>query len=275
MKKIIATTLFLSAGTLLSSAASVIPESLNDDGLLYYWDFSTSSDPVKSVAGTTWNNLFAYNAAGYGSFSTDEERTSCANLSVANIAANSFTISFDFADLAVGNYNYRTLLSVYTDNGSVASHALTIRTTNQDALGILIGKENTAVMKDASFGGASKSVSGQIAEDVIGVPAWRTITITSDGTNVRAYADGELTLTLDLDTSGEKLLTGIRFGDRLGTAPVSSNPEFCAIDDIAIWNRALSAEEVASLIPEPSASGLLAGTLALAFCAARRRSRKA
>ena len=94
------------------------------------------------------------------------------------------------------------------------------------------------------------------------------------GCSSPAYVDGVansdiITFTYADGVTASTALTGFQFGAAFGGNRVSNS---VTLDNIAVWNRALSAAEVATLpLPEPTTATL--SLLALAGLAACRRRR--
>lgn len=177
----------------------------------------------------------------------------------------SFTISFDLLSLTANSW--QSLLSIYSDNGtSEWDHAMSIR-----------HNDNSGEMELSTLDGGSDYVTGfggtheehKIGTGITGNSGTvgKTVTFVSDGEN------RTLTLYIDGVQQGEAVTgwdsgvpTGIQFGGTLGGG---NGIGAAAIDNLNIWDRALTASEVTSLIPEPTTATL--SLLALAGLVARRR----
>jgi len=256
--QLISTVALFCATTAFANAASVIPTNLQNDNLIYFWDFSSSGNPTKgSVSGS-----FTYNSEGhYGTLSGAGPYTT----SVSNINANRFTFSFDVSNVRINAWS--DILSIYTNNvTSGDSNALMVQSdgTNTGNIQLYIG----GIGSDTTyFGGATTKGSTQICEySKVGGTEWTTITFSSDGTTFSVYVDGQKTGTVSLATT--ETITGFQFGSAFGGGRTLTSGSF---DNIAFWNVVLTDAQVASLVPEPSAFGLLAGLGAIALAVSRRR----
>ncbi len=98
---------------------------------------------------------------------------------------------------------------------------------------------------------------------------WHLLTMTYDGAEMRMYFDGQLQdsllYSIGCDSNTAPLQIGYHYYPYNDGAEGLHNWAFDgAIDDVRIYNRALSQAEVASLVPEPGTMSLLAlGGLAL------------
>ena len=126
-------------------------------------------------------------------------------------------------------------------------------------------RKNTGTIQIQFDGGAAGS---NIADTTTSIDdgEWHLMTLTLDktGNEARFYMDGVqdgATTAYSLDATAVGFVMGTRWGSRtLGTDSLGST-----IDDVPIYNTALTAAEVAALpIPEPATMSLLAlGGLAL------------
>jgi hypothetical protein len=109
------------------------------------------------------------------------------------------------------------------------------------------------------------------ATDVISFDVWTHLAATYDGSDLRLYVDGvQVAVTSfagSISTENSPLNIGQRF--LTGAGPNSFTG---LIDDVRIYDNALSAGEVAMLIPEPSTGLLLGAGLALLGLSRSRRS---
>ncbi len=268
MKKFITIASIFAAGTLWANAASKVPESLKNDNLVFFWDFETSAAATKSPTNVTLNNSFEYDQTGHFGKYTGSNGVWTTNASNSGLKANSFTISMDVSGFSANNWE--NLFSLYTNNITYGdNHALMIQKNNDNTMKMFVGGVGGS---ESYFGGATSSGTGDLGSyaDISGT-AWKTLTFSSNGSQFKTYLDGKLLSTVSLATT-DAAITGFQFGSAFGNGRKSAAANF---DNIAFWNVALTDSQVASLVPEPSAFGLLAGLGALALAGARRRrSRK-
>jgi len=259
--KLISSAALFCAATAFANAASVIPTDLQNDNLIYFWDFSSSGNPTR---GTVSGTNFTYNEGGYGTLTGAGPYTT----SVSNIKANSFTFSFDVSSIQINQWC--DILSIYTNSQTSGdNNALMVQSdgTNTGNIQLYIGGIGGAT---TYFGGATTSRSTQICEySKVGGTTWTTITFSSNGSTFSVYVDGKKTGTVSLTTT-EEAITGFQVGSAFGDQRVMTSGSF---DNIAFWNVALTDAQVLSLVPEPSAFGLLAGLGAIALAVSRRRRR--
>ena len=172
-------------------------------------------------------------------------------------ASTGFTVSFDVNNISAAG----TILSMTTGNMSQAWRSLSI--THAD--GVL-----SAQFHGNTTGAITADISSALETD------WTTLTLvgskgaTNNTLVLDFYVNGNLAGTSStagasnfLNESIDKLQFGY-FGTSANSAPMN-------VDNILIYDKALTAKEVAALIPEPSTFGLLAGLGALALVGTRRR----
>ncbi len=275
MKHIITITSLLAAGTLCANAESLDYSEYSEaqrNGLLAVWSFSSSASPDLNTIGFGAPDGFGYDALGFGTISSSTGTPWKVN--ATNFADGNFTISLDVN--YIGVKNWETLLDL-SSTGS-----------NGDANTIQLGMNNftgelmlfNGVAEKATYGGVQNGGNlgtGLYYQTTLN---WATVTIVSNASEncLSLYVNGVETASWSGDawTAGEDsslALKGIQIGAVLGGTRKIDNVQ---IDNIALWNTALSASEVNALIvvPEPSAFGLLAGLGALALAGTRRRRRK-
>jgi hypothetical protein len=106
---------------------------------------------------------------------------------------------------------------------------------------------------------------------------WVQVTGTLDGStgDMRLYFNGVLVAQDFTAIRPFGLLTGSNPGIGIGNVPGVNNFPFAgAIDEVILYNRALSPQEVLSLVPEPAAGSLLAVAAALVWWRGRPVRRK-
>lgn len=263
MKKIFTIASLFAAGTALANAATVV-DNIPASGIVYEWLFNGSSTPT---IGSGWSANFGYNEDGYGILNGRNSDKQTPWISNPRFSAGSFSISMDVSSFSIDAWS--DLISMKDSSGN----AFQVQATNSSTLAFYV---------NSGFGGASDSTELNNVEssdiyEALTSSEWNTLTFTSDGTTFAAYIDGSLILSKNFGVSGS--LNGFQFGALF--APSDSNNRNYVngnVDNVVIWNRALSADEVKSLvtpIPEPSAFGLLASVGALALVATRRRRKNA
>ncbi len=264
-------TLFVLAMSMgVASAASIAYTDMTDSqkvGLLSAWSFDSSSAPDKDSIGFGDSSGFSYNEDGYAvikSSTGTPYNTSCGNL----FSDGNFTISLDIN--YIGSYNWEAILDL-TSTGALGD-ANTIQLSmnkNTKELMLCSGVAGGATYAGTANGG--NLGTGLLAEETLN---WATVTIVSNATDniLNLYVNGEVKGTWSGDAwtaaEGNSLaLKGIQIGAVLGGTRKINDVQ---IDNIAIWNTALSGTEVAALIvPEPATASL--SLLGLAALMIRRR----
>lgn len=263
MKK---TIIALLALTGVASAASVGYSSMDEtqkDGIVLAWDFSdgVATPDVGSVSGSFTLNTES-TAAVLNSSSDHPWTGSLAD----SFAAGNFTLSFDIYKFEASNW--QTLVSLYSANaGNGDSLSLQIGVTNSGELSVFNevagGTGYAGIDTDGNIGtGLTSSYSGSDTITLVSdMTDTQTLTLYVNGKQIGQYANWT--------ASEGQALKGLQFGATFGGGRVFPDAE---IGNVALWNKALSATDVAGLlVPEPTTATL--SLLAMAGLAVRRRRR--
>lgn len=255
----------------VAGAASVGYNSMTEaqkKGVAFAWDFANGSVDfaVGSVAmgGGDWSSddftLTTNKTATVGSQGT------CPWSSQVSGMGTSFTLNIDVNSVSVYG-TWDSIVSLYSNNAtSTFDHSMAL-TTNGDSDGTIVLQSGLG--DETAYGNAGNQTlsTGLTASDIDDT----TFTIVSDADNklLTLYVNGVQTAQVNNWSAGngETLaLTGFQFGSNFSNADKITNAE---VSNITVWNRALTAKEVGTLIPEPTTATL--SLLALAGLAARRR----
>lgn len=224
------------AGSARASSLSSISTYTNPDGLVGYWDFSdhtgTSATDrgdwanTGTTSGATWVN----GKYGVGlSFDGIDDYMTCTNSSVLDFnASGAFAISLWFK---LGNTtlsgNDDEIISRWTS--AVGQRSYAIGQSSADNKIILTTRNSADTTSTLTFTNAGINNNNRYHL----VAVW-------NGTHTYLYLDGIMQSDVDAVTSLHASITPVLFG-RMNTA----NFEWAGtLDEVKLWNRALSAEEV-------------------------------
>lgn len=242
-----------------------------DSTLKSYFDFSSGNTQTAGSFSGTWNELMAWNEEGeYGTAKYDGTTNNCMatpngglGLSILN---GGVTISFDVKDLTKTG----TLLTVMSGSN-------TSITDEWKAMKVDVGQNenSSSYTLSATIGGKT------INTDIGSLSEWTTLTFVANPANNPDSNDKSF-LMLDIYVNGAH---AVGYEDPFGATNFvrdglqrlqfgywgnANNATAVNVDNILIYDRALSATEVKALtVPEPTTATL--SLLALAGLAARRR----
>ena len=212
---------------------------------------STTTDSTAGNDGT-WNGSAAYTTGVFGNaFSFDGSNSvSIASTAAYQFGTGDFSVALwvNFAALqhdADGLFHKDDFGEDATTNGWLF---------NLDGSGGGVGW----VVRDF---GASQVLNARLAAENFATNTWYQLVGVRQGTTLRLYVDG----TLVAQNTGALVNVSNTVGLDIGSLSAGS-PQFFngAIDDVRLYNHALSAGEVTSLtsVPEPAATTALAAALA-------------
>ncbi len=190
-------------------------------------------------------------------------------LTIGTNTNKDWTISFDLTSLG-SNDSWDNLLAIYssTDQGQGYKTSMTFSMDNNNQFRITSSNggettfgNNSAITLNTGIYDADKTGSD------VTYATGQTITLVQNGANktLTLFIDGEQVAQSSNWTAAS--IVGMQFGSGFAGRDALNN---ATIDNLAIWNKALTSKEVKSLIiPEPTTATL--SLLALAGLAARRR----
>lgn len=235
------------------------------NGLVSAWSFDSGN--ADNASSLTWNGTFAESdkGTGYvGSVSDTRYVPYADNTSItSSFTSKSFTLSLDLVSYET-NFKWKNIFTLYAGDGINEGNSLVL-TKIDDTFAIY-----SYGFGDSSAGNMSEAVTFNSDSTPI------NFTVTYDGTNLVTYINGELSMTTEVSSSTG--LQGVHFGSGVNeTRPIDSDyrgTNYAELDNIALWNTALTANQVkmiatGEIIPEPATATL--SLLALSGLAMRRR----
>lgn len=228
----------------LDSAAQIcgitqIPANLRD-GLLAYYPFCGNANDVSgngnngivSGATLTTDRFGISNNAYYFDGLENKIQVLSNNLSVAN--TNNLTISAWINSSSTSTGQGRKFVTYTTAQGqNNQQYALSINNSNQ--LYFLAGS------------GSFESHGLNLSPPIITAGQWHLTQITYDGNYIKMYVDGEIVLTkLESGTFNAGIVGQLILGNHYSQANTNL-PFWGKIDDVAIWNRALTSCEITQI----------------------------
>jgi hypothetical protein len=240
MRKI--TILMAVLGLVFSSTAQNIPSYIPTDSLVGYWGFDGDANDYSGNGNDGTVNGATLNEDRHGNINS----------------AYSFDGVDDYIELP-----YSDIWEFGNDNFSISAWFLT---TDSLSKGNIIRFDNGYGPNSlwgmrVKYGGLNflSGVNNSILSDSVNVAdnGYHYCTMVRDNGYLKIYLDGELILnelhtTVDINTNGTYYPSIGRLGSYNGEYFTGS------IDDIAIYNRALSAEEIQAIYNEQAPSGLIA-----------------
>ena len=204
--------------------------------------FTANTITNHSSLSTNLTHYYKYDANANDSVGTNHLTVTNSTLTTGRIS-NGYTSdgSADSVGAAVQNINGNTWsvnFWIY-DNASSNAFRRWITTT----LGGLAG--NTLIFREANTGLTQLLVGGQVVNgSAVTRGAWTMYTLVSNGTNVKAYRNGSGTAEITVTTSDS-------VSESAFYAPGYSSPssEFTTaiLDEVGVWSKALSADEITAL----------------------------
>ena len=186
-------------------------------------------------------------AAGSGSLASN--RVYSTNLSAGNFT-DAFTISFTLVDF--DGANWCDVLSMYS-NGTTSGVGNSIQLQKNSAGELMV--YTTAFSGSNVTGNNANFKFGHIANDLLG----KVLTLTYADNMLMGYVDGTaiedtVTFTFAEGVTPSTALTGFQFGCAFGNNRPCTK---VVLDNIALWNRALTATEIAYYLNKNTPTVLL------------------
>ena len=240
-------TITATLGMTASTMAQNVPNYVPTNGLVGWWPFNGNANDESGNGnnGTVNGSALTIDRFGQPNRAYDfNGNTNWVEVQDANSLdlTNQYTISVwvKLTDYSLNNPNepMRTMIGKprNTGGGGYSFRALEGVAWNGNSLAYTAGWNTTLV------NGGLGSI------DTIPLSIWSNVVFTYDGVEVKLYKNGSLTnsgfFTFSLDNSSQPLYIGKEFN-----FPNSSNNRWFKgqLDDIGIWNRALTSQEITDL----------------------------
>ena len=224
----------LSFGIIPPTIAQKIPSYIPTNGLVGWWPFNGNAN----------------DESGNGNNGTVNGATLTADRNGKANSAYSFDGVDDFIQTNINQINngpftitFWTKINVWKTSGFVSSRIL-----ENNSTGIFIYDNNLYLTLDKKNVN-EVIIDSKISTNIINLNKWKSITYTFDGINVKLYLDGiiNFTYSLVINNSDLDINKTFLFGkdNCCGNRCLSGQ-----LDDIAIYNRALTEQEIKQLYQE-------------------------
>jgi hypothetical protein len=244
MKKQIYFTMLAACLCVLTNAQTVIPSYVPTNGLVGWWPFNgnaidesvnTNDGTVNGATLTADRNGNANKAYNFNGINNYIEAPSNTGLQLS--AAYSIGLWFKSNIFNAGQYGY-TLISKIQSSGWYGGYETMIGETNS------IGGVNHTGNINGNF---------QLPYSGLSSGNWYSVIITFNGTQLKLYVNGNIVNTVNQSGTLQTGNDPLRFGRR-GGGGIYDQWFNGVIDDIGIWNRALTECEVKKLYTSGSFS---------------------
>ena len=236
-KRSLLLTTALTVAMVTTTIAQSIPSYVPTNGLVGWWPFNGNANDESgngnngTVNGATLTSDRFGNSNAAFDFDGLSNYIECVSNSILQFS-NSYSISLWFKsnNFNNGQYGY-TLLSKIASTGWYGGYE------------IMIGENN-------SIGGVNHTgnINGnfQLPYSGMNIGSWYSVVVTYDGNQLKLFVDGILVNTLNRPGSIQTGNDPLRFGRR-GGGGIYDQWYDGKLDDIGIWNRALTQQEVSNL----------------------------
>jgi hypothetical protein len=219
--------------------AQNVPSYVPSYGLVGYWGFDGNANDQSlngnngTVNGASLTTDRFGNADKAYSFNGNSNYIQVANNSSLNPSATITVASWVYLNQYVDNQNF--VSKTFTDCIPLVSYSLKMGDPGK----------NTYVQLQLSINGVN-----QILQSTIEIPLnqWVLLTGTYDGQGMNLYINGVLNNSISVSGNISNYSTNLNFG-RWSVGDLCNQPQHLngELDDVGLWNRALTQEEITSL----------------------------